>query len=55
MPHRLATSWATLTQVARRAQPTTQEEAIDEPAFGRADVDVVDNDKQEEQEVPHLG
>ena len=51
MPRRLATSWATLTQAARRAHGTTQEDAaVDEQPFHWADVDDVDLDEQEEQE-----
>ena len=46
MPHRLATSWATLTQAACRAHDTVQEDATtaDEQPFDWADVDDVDVD-----------
>ena len=52
MPRRLATSWATLTQAARRAHGTAQEDAAAaaEQPFDCVDVDDVDVDKQEEQE-----
>ena len=60
MPRRLATSWATLTQAARRAHPTAQDAAAppadaDAPAFDWAEVADVDVDEQEEQEVPYPG
>ena len=45
MPRRLSTSWTTLTQAARRAHGTAQEDvAADEQPFDRADVDDVDVD-----------
>ena len=53
MPHRLATSWATLTQAARCAHATAQEDAADEQPFDWADVDDVDVDEQEP--VPYPG